>query len=233
MATTAPAANDCTWYSRIVLLRYLLAIAGLIATAIVASVIWVLLPHPPQVPVGSSSAQAQQAPPGEIEADDTGEGEFRVCNETANQVSIAFGYRADKGWQSEGWWVADPTVCVTIYRGDLESRRYYYVYAADDISGGAWDGDVYMCTRDETFTIFGVEDCLARGYERTGFFEVDTNNKSNWTLQLTEGEVVGGEGPASEDAVPLEGDLPDQDAPDDGGDDQPGDDTSEEGAPLE
>jgi hypothetical protein len=135
--------------------------------------------------------------------------------------------------------VAEPTDCVTIYRGDLESRRYYYVYAADDVSGGAWDGDVYMCTRDETFTIFGVEDCLARGYERTGFFEVDTNNKSNWTLQLTEGEVVGGEdGPASEDAVPLEGDLPDQDSPDqgapaEGGDDQPADDISEEGAPLE
>lgn len=217
-------------------MRYLLAIAGLVATAIVASVIWVLLPHPPQVPIGSATAQAQQAPPGDIEADDTGEGEFRVCNETANKVSIAFGYRAEKGWQSEGWWVADPTVCVTIYRGDLESRRYYYVYAADDISGGAWDGDVYMCTRDETFTIFGVEDCLARGYERTGFFEVDTDNKSNWTLQLTEGEVVSGEGSASEDAAPLEGDLPDatdQDAPADGGDDQPADDTSEEGAPLE
>lgn len=212
-------------------MRYLLAIAGLVATAIVASVIWILLPHPPQVPVGASNAQAQQAPPAEIGADDTGEGEFRVCNETANKVSVAFGYRADKGWQSEGWWVADPTVCVTIYRGDLESRRYYYLYAADDISGGAWDGDVYMCTRDETFTIFGVEDCLARGYERTGFFEVDTHNKSNWTLQLTEGEAVGGDGPASEDAVPLE-DLPG--APADGGDDQPADDTpTDEGAPLE
>ena len=215
-------------------MRYLLAIAGVIATAIVASVVWILLPHPPQVPVGASSAQAQQAAPAEIGADDTGEGEFRVCNETANKVSIAFGYRADKGWQSEGWWVADPTVCVTVYRGDLESRRYYYLYAADDISGGAWDGDVYMCTRDETFTIFGVEDCLARASERTGFFEVDTHNKSNWTLQLTEGEAVGGEGPASEDAVPLEGDLPAQNAPDGGGDDQPADDTPEdEGAPLE
>ena len=212
-------------------MRYLLAIAGLVATAIVASVVWILLPHPPQVPIGSSSAQAQQAAPAEIKANDTAEGEFRVCNETPNKVSVAFGYRAEKGWQSEGWWVADPTVCVTIYRGDLESRRYYYIYAADDISGGAWDGDVYMCTRDETFTIFGVEDCLARGYERTGFFEVDTHNKSNWTLQLTEGEVVGGEGPANEDAVPLE-DLPN--APADGGDDQPGDDTpTDEGAPLE
>jgi uncharacterized membrane protein len=219
---------------RIVHLRYLLAIAGVIATAIVASVVWMLLPHPPEVPLGASSAQAQQAPAPAPAAADTEEGEFRVCNETSNKVSIAFGYRADKGWQSEGWWVADPTDCVTIYHGNLDSRRYYYVYAADDVSGGAWDGDVYMCTRDETFTIFGVEDCLARGYERTGFFEVDTHNKSNWTLQLTEGEVVGGEGSSSEDAVPLEGDLPAHDDPDGGGDDQPADDTPEdEGAPLE
>ena len=64
-----------------------------------------------------------------------------------------------------------------------------------------------MCTRDETFTIFGVEDCLARGYERTGFFEVDTQNKSNWTLQLIDGEVISGGPDGAEDAVPLEGDL--------------------------
>lgn len=235
MATTALAANDCTRLVaprlfRIVHLRYLLTIAGVVATAIVASVVWMLLPHPPQVPLGVSSAQAQQTPA----AVDTEEGEFRVCNETPNKVSVAFGYRADKGWQSEGWWVADTKDCVTIYHGNLDSRRYYYVYAADDVSGGAWDGDVYMCTRDETFTIFGVEDCLARGYERTGFFEVDTQNKSNWTLQLTEGEVVGSEGPASEDAVPLEGELPAQNDPADGGDDQLADDTPEdEGAPLE
>jgi uncharacterized membrane protein len=233
------AANDCTRHAppgtRIVNLRYLLAIAGLVVTAIVASVVWILLPHPPQAPLGAGSAQAQQSPaPGETEANDDSQGEFRVCNETGSKISVAFGYRAEKGWQSEGWWVADPTACVTVYHGDLESRRYYYIYAADDISGGAWDGDVYMCTRDETFTIFGVEDCLARGYERTGFFEVDTHNKSNWTLQLTEGDMVGGEGPADEEAVPLEGDLPTQDAPADGGDDQSGDDIPiEEGAPLE
>ena len=156
-------------------------------------------------------AQDQQAPATESPAPEVvGEGSFRVCNETANRVSIAFGYRAEKGWQSEGWWVADPNNCVTVYRGDLETRRYYYVYAADDIGGGAWDGNVFMCTRDETFTIFGVEDCLARGYERTGFFEVDTHNRSDWTLQLTEGDMVSGED-VPEDPL-LEGDLPSDDA---------------------
>lgn len=111
--------------------------------------------------------------------------DLRVCNQTADPVSVALGYRAERGWQSEGWWVAAPAQCATVFQGSLNSR-FFYLFAADDIGGGAWDGSVYMCTRDDTFTIFGVEDCLARGYERTGFFEVDTQNKSDWTLQLTD-----------------------------------------------
>jgi uncharacterized membrane protein len=111
--------------------------------------------------------------------------DLRVCNQTPDPVSVALGYRAERGWQSEGWWVAAPSQCATVYQGNLNSR-FFYLFAADDIGGGAWDGNVYMCTRDDSFTIFGIEDCLARGYERTGFFEVDTQNKSDWTLQLTD-----------------------------------------------
>jgi uncharacterized membrane protein len=133
--------------------------------------------------------------------------DLRVCNQSANQVSVALGYRADKGWQSEGWWVTPSSKCSTIYQGDLHSR-FFYLYVADDIGGGEWDGSVFMCTRDENFTIFGVEDCLARGYERTGFFEVDTQNRTDWTLQLTD--------PVNTDssAAPVDGD-----APAEGGDD--------------
>ena len=43
-----------------------------------------------------------------------------------------------------------------------------------------------MCTRDKEFTIRGIEDCLARGFDRTGFFEVDTGEQRSWTVQLTE-----------------------------------------------
>ena len=43
-----------------------------------------------------------------------------------------------------------------------------------------------MCTRDKEFTIRGISDCLARGYDRTGFFEVDTGEQRAWTVQLTE-----------------------------------------------
>lgn len=114
--------------------------------------------------------------------------DLRVCNQIGKPVSVALGYRAERGWQSEGWWVIAPDSCTTVFQGDLNAR-FYYLYAADDISGGSWDGSVFMCTRDEVFTIFGVEDCLARGYERTGFFEIDTESRSDWTLQLTESDI--------------------------------------------
>ncbi len=114
--------------------------------------------------------------------------DLRVCNQIGKPVSVALGYRAEQGWQSEGWWVIAPDSCTTVFQGNLNAR-FYYLYAADDISGGSWDGSVFMCTRDEVFTIFGVEDCLARGYERTGFFEIDTESRSDWTLQLTESDI--------------------------------------------
>ena len=154
--------------------------------------------------------------------------DLRVCNQSSNQVSIALGYRADKGWQSEGWWVAPPQKCAIVYQGDLHSR-FFYLYVADDIGGGAWGGSVYMCTRDESFTIFGVEDCLARGYERTGFFEVDTQNRTDWTLQLTDPANNDQTGPADNgDAAPLEGDDPNASAPPDTGTDN-GTDTGASG----
>ena len=130
------------------------------------------------------------------------------------------GFRAERGWQSEGWWVAPPSQCAVLYQGDLNSvnSSFFYVYAADDIGGGAWDGSVFMCTRDESFTIFGVEDCLARGYERTGFFEVDTKNRSDWMLQLTNGAEPQGDIPEGADqTIPL-GDTP---VPDDVDAEQP------------
>lgn len=70
-----------------------------------------------------------------------------------------------------------------------------------------------MCTRDEFFTIFGVEDCLARGYERTGFFEIDTQNRSSWMLQLTDNQVQGAE-PGGTDDIPLDGEVPEGDVED-------------------
>ena len=44
-----------------------------------------------------------------------------------------------------------------------------------------------------------------RGYERTGFFEVDTQNRTDWTLQLKDPVNNDTAGPDTGDDAPLEG----------------------------
>jgi len=111
--------------------------------------------------------------------------DFRLCNNTCSRVGIAIGYKDSEGWTTEGWWNLSARTCETILRGQLVAR-YYYVYAVDYDRSGEWDGRAFMCTRDKEFTIRGTEDCLARGYDRTGFFEVDTGEQPSWTVQLTD-----------------------------------------------
>jgi uncharacterized membrane protein len=111
--------------------------------------------------------------------------DFRLCNNTASRVGLAVGYKDAEGWTTEGWWNLPARTCETVLKGNLVAR-YYYVYAIDYDRGGEWMGQAYMCTRDKEFTIRGIGDCLARGYDRTGFFEVDTGEQRAWTVQLTE-----------------------------------------------
>src|SRR6478736_4873818 len=111
--------------------------------------------------------------------------DFRLCNNTSSRVGIAIGYKDADGWTTEGWWNLSARTCETVLKGNLVAR-YYYVYAIDYDHGGEWMGQAFMCTRDKKFTIRGIADCLARGFDRTGFFEVDTGEQRAWTVQLTE-----------------------------------------------
>jgi uncharacterized membrane protein len=111
--------------------------------------------------------------------------DFRLCNNTASRVGVAVGYKDGQGWTTEGWWNLPSRTCETVLKGNLVAR-YYYIYAVDYDRGGEWMGQAYMCTRDKEFTIHGITDCLAHGYDRTGFFEVDTGDQRTWTVQLTD-----------------------------------------------
>lgn len=121
--------------------------------------------------------------------------DFRLCNNTSGRVGIAVGYRDSEGWATEGWWNLASRSCETLLRGTLVAR-YYYIYAVDYDRGGEWSGQAYMCTRDKEFTIRGTEDCLARGFDRTGFFEVDTGDQQAWTVQLTDSTDQASQRPA-------------------------------------
>src|ERR1700709_1236677 len=136
--------------------------------------------------------------------------DFRLCNNTSSRVGIALGYKDADGWTTEGWWNVSSRSCETLLRGTLVAR-FYYIYALDYDRGGEWSGQAFMCSRDKEFTIKGTENCLARGFDRTGFFEVDTGEQRAWTVQLTESNeqpsqrvrgIPGTVGPGGQGGIP-------------------------------
>src|SRR3569833_1304384 len=138
--------------------------------------------------------------------------DFRLCNNTGSRVGVAIGYKDAEGWTTEGWWNISPRSCDTLLRGALVAR-YYYIYAVDYDRGGEWSGHAFMCSRDKEFTIRGTDNCLARGYDRTGFFEVDTTEQRSWTVQLTDTAAQGPGRTVLPPGVPPPGASPPPGAP--------------------
>ena len=114
--------------------------------------------------------------------------DLKLCNETKSRVGVALGYKDQKGWSSEGWWNVGPSACVTLLKGNLIAR-YYYIYAVDYDKGGSWGGKALLCTRDKIFTIANAagakKNCEKRAYKKTGFFEVDTGEQTDWSITLS------------------------------------------------
>lgn len=144
---------------------------------------WALLSRPSRGWLGAALACSLILLPSLAHAD------FRLCNRTQSRVGVSVGYKDGDGWTTEGWWNVAANSCETLLRGDLVAR-FYYLYAVDYDQGGEWAGKAHMCTREKEFTIRGAEDCLARGFERTGFFEVDTQEQKSWTVQLTDNHLM-------------------------------------------
>lgn len=167
------------WYRRAVVAASIILLAGVAALAFV------------MVRQSGGTAEARLAEAGGAPAGvaalsvESTIGGLRLCNKTGNRVGVAIGYKEERQWTTEGWWNVAAGSCETLVAGPLVSR-FYYVYALDYDQGGAWGGKAVMCTRDKMFTIRGIEDCVARGFDRSGFFEVDTGEQRSWTVELTE-----------------------------------------------
>jgi len=111
--------------------------------------------------------------------------DFRLCNKADVTAKVAFGHFDGKAWRSEGWWTIAPKKCQTLLKGALDAR-YYYLYGTDG-ARGTWNGDTGFCTVPTgRFSIPGRGHCTARGYDRKGFFEVDTGNKTDVTEYLSD-----------------------------------------------
>ncbi len=111
--------------------------------------------------------------------------ELKLCNSTSSRIGVAIGYKDKDGWTSEGWWNVDSQSCALLIQDKLRAR-FYYVYAFDYDKGGEWGGPIPMCTNDVEFTIKGIDNCDGRGFKKGGFFEVDTQEQTDWTVKLTD-----------------------------------------------
>jgi uncharacterized membrane protein len=111
--------------------------------------------------------------------------ELKLCNSTGSRIGVAIGYKEKDGWVSEGWWNVDSQSCALLIQDKLRAR-FYYVYAFDYDKGGEWGGTINMCTNDAEFTIKGIDNCDGRGFKKSGFFEVDTQEQTDWTVKLTD-----------------------------------------------
>ena len=111
--------------------------------------------------------------------------ELKLCNSTSSRIGVAIGYKDKDGWVSEGWWNVDSQSCALLIQDKLRAR-FYYVYAFDYDKGGEWGGSINMCTNDVEFTIKGIDNCDGRGFKKSGFFEVDTQEQTDWTVKLTD-----------------------------------------------
>jgi uncharacterized membrane protein len=118
--------------------------------------------------------------------------DLKMCNNTASKVGVAIAYKDKEGWASEGWWTVEPQKCLPLLKGALIAR-YYYVYAVDNEKGGSWGGKSQICIRDKIFTIRGIDNCTERGYQKQGFFEVDTGEETDWTVSLSGDKTTQGQ----------------------------------------
>ena len=108
-----------------------------------------------------------------------------VCNKTARPVKVAVGRTNGADWLSEGWWTVAPRACAAVIPTSLNARFYYLL--ATDGGSGSWVGTHNFCiSLQNRFEIRGRGNCLAHGFERKGFFEVDTGSAANYTQTLSD-----------------------------------------------
>jgi uncharacterized membrane protein len=109
---------------------------------------------------------------------------FNVCNKANLRARVAIGHFDGTNWSSLGWWTIAPKTCAGLIAGPLDAR-YYYLYATDG-AAGTWEGGRHFCVApSDKFVIPGRADCNKRGFDRRGFFEVDTGGAPDWTQTLS------------------------------------------------
>lgn len=107
---------------------------------------------------------------------------LQICNGATVTASVAIGYSENDVWTSEGWWNLSPGECATVISGDLPQRFYYW--RATSNAGPFADEGYVFCTQPRAFTIPGDSNCAARGYDESGFSQIDTGQALDFTYTI-------------------------------------------------
>jgi len=109
--------------------------------------------------------------------------DLALCNRTENETSVALAFRENHMWTSAGWWVIKPDTCKTIVKGEL-LKSPYFIHASQHDVGGTWQGSELFCVDKGSFTVKGRQNCEDRGFETKKFFDIESNGRSNLSLDL-------------------------------------------------
>jgi uncharacterized membrane protein len=125
--------------------------------------------------------------------------QFKVCNQSSvGSVDVAFGlHHGRSGWESDGWYTIGRGECAILV-GQALHERYYYLYG---VSGDTvWNGDdedtgSNFCIRPGAVFKLNVDslndagdqpDCENHGYVTKTFFQVDTEDATDYIFNLTD-----------------------------------------------
>lgn len=112
---------------------------------------------------------------------DAARAEMRLCNQSYDVLNVAIGAPDGEDFVTRGWWRVAPNQCAVLEREPLQSR-YYYIFATDVFGKEVLAGAIPMCVAPRRFEISGQRDCLLRGFLDARFLEVDTRERSDWTV---------------------------------------------------
>lgn len=108
-----------------------------------------------------------------------------LCNRANHPARIALGRFNGTDWMSEGWWIVDAGKCQSLISGALKAR-YYYLYTSDG-SSGSWPGSHGFCVgAGKNFQVYGRENCAKRGFDTRSFYEIDTQQKPDYTTYISD-----------------------------------------------
>lgn len=111
--------------------------------------------------------------------------DLSICNHAGHPAHVAIGRFNGTDWMSEGWWDVGAGKCQALIKGALKAR-YYYLYTSDG-SSGYWPGEHAFCIgKGNAFQVYGRENCAGRGYDRKSFYQIDTEQKQDFTTYISD-----------------------------------------------